>query len=55
MTTLIRDFLTKHGTATVSQIREELRTSRRVLVPLLEFLDGQKITRRIGDQRILAD
>jgi selenocysteine-specific elongation factor len=40
--------------ATVSQLRQELQTSRRVLVPLLEKLDRERATRRVGDQRILA-
>jgi selenocysteine-specific elongation factor len=44
----------QRGPATVSQLRQELQTSRRVLVPLLEKLDREGATRRVGDQRILA-
>ena len=43
------------GPATVSQLRERLQTSRRVAVPLLERLDRDRITRRIGDRRTLTE
>jgi selenocysteine-specific elongation factor len=36
---------------TVSRFREELGTSRKYAVPLLEWLDGRGITRRDGDVR----
>jgi selenocysteine-specific elongation factor len=48
------DFFSKHGAFTVSEIRETLGTSRRVAVPLLERFDRDRITRRIGDRRVLA-
>jgi len=47
-------FISKNESATVSQLRQELETSRRVIVPLLEQLDRGGVTRRIGDQRTLA-
>ena len=34
--------------------REALETSRRITVPFLEKLDRQRVTRRIGDKRVLA-
>jgi selenocysteine-specific elongation factor len=34
---------------TVSEARRALRTTRRVAVPLLEQLDGRRVTRRSGD------
>ena len=54
MKSAVVDFISKQGPATVSQLRQELQTSRRVLVPLLEKLDRERATRRVGDQRILA-
>lgn len=54
MKKLIERFISNHGAATVSQLRQELGTSRRVLVPLLEFFDRQAVTRRLGDKRVLA-
>ena len=41
------------GPATTSELRETLGTNRRVIVPLLERLDKDGVTRRIGDKRVL--
>ena len=54
MTRALQNFLSKNGPATVSELRQELKTSRRVIVPLLEYLDRHGVTRRVRDQRILA-
>jgi selenocysteine-specific elongation factor len=51
----IRRFLTRQKSASTSQIRQELKTSRRTVIPLLEYLDRQGMTRRVGDQRVLAN
>ena len=48
------DFISAHGRATVSQLRRELGTSRRIAVPLLELFDKQGFTRRVGDERVLV-
>ena len=45
--------LTEHRTLTVAAARDVLGSSRRYVLPLLEWLDAQKITRRVGDDRIL--
>jgi selenocysteine-specific elongation factor len=47
-------FLQRRERATVSELRQELQTSRRIMVPMLELLDAQKVTRRAGDKRALA-
>ena len=52
-TTQVKAFVTRHGPATVSEIRQVLGTSRRVVVPLLEYLDRTFVTVRRGDRRIL--
>lgn len=52
-TDLIRQYIRQHGPATVSQLRQELCCSRRVVVPLLERLDRSGITLRNGDARTL--
>jgi selenocysteine-specific elongation factor len=44
-------FITKHGPATASELRQELGTSRRIAIPFLESLDRAGITRRVGDKR----
>jgi selenocysteine-specific elongation factor len=45
--------LAEHRTLTVAAARDVLGSSRRYVLPLLEWLDAQKITRRVGDDRIL--
>ncbi|HNQ90050.1 MAG TPA: selenocysteine-specific translation elongation factor [Verrucomicrobiota bacterium] len=48
----IRFELEQRGRATVSELRVALGTNRRVLVPLLEKLDRDGVTRREGDYRV---
>ncbi len=54
MKNAVADFISKNGPATVSELRQALETSRRITVPFLEKLDRQRVTRRIGDKRVLA-
>ena len=54
MRSTIADLILSNGPATVSQLRSALKSSRRVMVPLLERLDREGFTRRVGDQRTLA-
>jgi selenocysteine-specific elongation factor len=54
MKTRVADFIASRGGATVSELRQALGSSRRVMVPLLELLDRQGVTRRTGDRRVLA-
>jgi selenocysteine-specific elongation factor len=53
MKNAVADFISKHGPATVSELRRELESSRRVMVPFLERLDRESFTRRMGDKRSL--
>ena len=48
-------FISQHGPATVSELRQKLGTSRRVTVPFLEQLDRAGITQREADRRRLRD
>jgi selenocysteine-specific elongation factor len=50
----VRNFIEKKGQATASELRQHLGTSRKVIMPLLERLDRDKITRREGDFRTLV-
>ena len=52
-TQLIPQFIREHGPATVSQLRQMLGTSRRVIIPLLERLDRDGVTLRQLDRRTL--
>jgi selenocysteine-specific elongation factor len=47
-------FLRENNSATASELRELLGTSRRVIIPFLERLDRDGVTRRIADKRVLA-
>jgi selenocysteine-specific elongation factor len=47
-------FLGERRSAGASELRELLGTSRRVIIPFLERLDREGVTRRIGDKRVLA-
>lgn len=46
-------FIRERGPATTSDLRQMLGTSRRILIPLLERLDRDGVTRREGDRRVL--
>ncbi|HEU65471.1 MAG TPA: selenocysteine-specific translation elongation factor [Chloroflexi bacterium] len=41
------------GKITVAEVRDLFQTSRKYAVTLMEHLDAQKITRRVGDERVL--
>ena len=53
MKNAIADFISKNGPATVSELRQTLESSRRIMVPFLERLDREGFTRRLGDKRSL--
>jgi selenocysteine-specific elongation factor len=53
MKSQVTEFISQNGPATVSQLRQALGSSRRVVVPLLERMDREGITRRVGDKRCL--
>jgi len=42
-----------HGKITLAEVRDLFQTSRKYAQALLEHLDGEKITRRVGDDRVL--
>ena len=45
--------LQTNGSVTVADARTIFGTSRKYVLPLLEYLDQQRITRRVGDERVL--
>ena len=53
MSEKIVDHLKSQGTITVGEARTMFNTSRKYILPLLEHLDQQQITRRVGDERVL--
>jgi selenocysteine-specific elongation factor len=52
-TALIQEFIRAHGPSTVSDLRQMLGSTRRVILPLLARLDRDGVTLRQGDKRIL--
>jgi selenocysteine-specific elongation factor len=47
--------LKAHGSTTVAAARDVLGSSRRTVVPLLEYFDAAHLTRRDGDVRVLRE
>ncbi len=55
---LLREFALKHEPERlidVSQFKELAAVSRKYAIPLLEYLDQERITRRAGDKRIILE
>jgi selenocysteine-specific elongation factor len=46
-------YLQEHGTITVAEVRDLFDTSRKYALALLGYMDEQRITRRVGDERVL--
>ena len=47
------EHLKSTGKITVAEVRDMFKTSRKYALALMEHLDEQKITRRVGDERVL--
>ena len=47
------DHIKTHKQITIAEVRDMLQTSRKYALALMEYLDNQKITRRVGDGRVL--
>ena len=41
------------GKVSLGEVRDMFKTSRKYAQALLEYLDSKKITRRVGDERVL--
>jgi selenocysteine-specific elongation factor len=51
----IREMIAAGEEVTVSALRERLESSRKYMVPIMEYLDRIGFTRRSGDARVLAE
>ena len=51
--TLVREIIASDGSVTVATLRDRMAASRRPVLALLEYLDAQHVTRRVGDARVL--
>ena len=45
--------LREKGTITLAEVRDMFGTSRRYAQALLEHLDAERVTKRVGDARVL--
>lgn len=50
---LIIKFITDNGSITLAQLRDELDTSRKYAMSLIEHFDSIKLTKRLEDKRVL--
>jgi selenocysteine-specific elongation factor len=50
---LVREIISDSGSITVAQLRDRMGASRRPVLALLEHLDSERVTRRVGDSRVL--
>ena len=55
MRAIVSEFIATNGPSTASQLREKLGSSRRVVIPFLEYLDRIGVTQRMGDLRRLRE
>ncbi len=53
MTERIVARLKAEGTITLAHVRDMFGTSRKYAQALLEYLDERRVTRRVGDERVL--
>ena len=50
---LVKQIIASEGSVTVAQLRDRMSASRKPVLALLEYLDAQHVTRRVGDARVL--
>jgi selenocysteine-specific elongation factor len=50
---MVRDIVESEGSVTVASLRDRMSASRRPVLALLEHLDAERVTRRVGDLRVL--
>jgi selenocysteine-specific elongation factor len=51
----LKDYLQKNQTVNVAQVRDTFKTSRKYALALLEYTDDHRLTRRVGDERVLRE
>ncbi|MCY3544549.1 MAG: selenocysteine-specific translation elongation factor [Chloroflexi bacterium] len=53
MVKIISDYIRDNGEISVANVRDVLGTSRKYALALMDYLDHKRITRRVGDTRVL--
>ena len=51
---LVINYIKESGSINIGQLKELIDSSRKYLVPILEYLDREKVTKRVEDKRVLA-
>ncbi|MDS1030822.1 selenocysteine-specific translation elongation factor [Bacillota bacterium LX-D] len=51
---LLKQYIEEHGSIQLSEARDLLQSSRKYVLPLLEYFDKIKFTKRIQDKRVLV-
>lgn len=51
---ILHNYLVKNSSITVSEYRQLLNSSRKYTLPILQYFDTVKFTKRIGDKRVLT-
>jgi len=49
----ITAYIRERGEITVADVRDMFGASRKYALPLMDYLDHQRVTRRVGDARVL--
>ena len=49
----ISEFISERGEISVADVRDMFKTSRKYALALMDHLDHERITRRVGDVRVL--
>ena len=53
MVSSVKEYINKNGDISVGDVRDLFHTSRKYALALVDYLDQQQVTRRVGDVRIL--
>lgn len=53
MVSAVTEYIVANGNITVGDARTLFNSSRKYILPFLEYLDQQRVTKRIGDERVL--
>jgi selenocysteine-specific elongation factor len=52
---IVLEQIQRHGSITVSQFRDLTGSSRKYALPVMEYFDSIRFTRRVGDERVLVE
>lgn len=53
MVGIVSDYIRENGEISVANVRDVLGTSRKYALALMDYMDHKRITRRVGDARVL--